>query len=307
MTRQFPGKSHRADSAFTGARGHARTAEHSRSFAYSQPGYGADYRGTDGTDYRPEYLKDDSGDAWRPDRYDDPGHDPGWDAEYDDYVSDEPDDGYSDDEYGYYVDTQRWKWVAWLAAAVLVVAIVAATAILRSGDSTTTAGSVVTSATSAAPSPEPSATLPPETLTTVAPSAAPTVTTPSAAPTATAPSTAAAPPDQTAPPAPGQTVPPTAAAPPPQIDPRTIVYTVSGTKQPGDIVTITYTDASGALRTDFNVALPWQRSLVPGANVFLNSVTAASFVSRLNCSITDSTGQALVSQNYNTIAATCNR
>jgi hypothetical protein len=95
--------------------------------------------------------------------------------------------------------------------------------------------------------------------------------------------------------------------PPPQVGSRTIVYTVSGSKQPFDPVTVTYTDDTGALRTDFDVTLPWTKTLTVNASVLLNSVTAVSFASHLNCAITDANGQTVASQTYNTIATTCNR
>jgi hypothetical protein len=113
--------------------------------------------------------------------------------------------------------------------------------------------------------------------------------------------------------APSSSPPPSPAAeppsgtPPPQVATQTIIYTVSGTKQPLDPVTVTYTDETGALHTEFNVSLPWSKKLVLGGNVVVNSVTAVSFASHLNCAITDGNGQTLVSQAYNTIAATCNR
>ncbi len=171
----------------------------------------------------------------------------------------------------------------------MILAAVATAVILNGGDSSSTAGRVVPSVSRPAvsPPPTPTTSLPAETMTTVTPAAPPSPTASSTPPQPTA--TAAAP------------------APAPQVDPRTLVYTVSGTKQPGDIITVTYTDDTGAIRTDFNVALPWHKTIVSGTDVLLNSVTAASFVSRLNCTITDGTGQTLVSQNYNTIAITCNR
>ena len=39
----------------------------------------------------------------------------------------------------------------------------------------------------------------------------------------------------------------------------------------------------------------------------LKSVTAVSLASHLNCSITDANGRAVASQDFNTIATTCNR
>ena len=49
---------------------------------------------------------------------------------------------------------------------------------------------------------------------------------------------------------------------------RTFVYRVAGTKGLLDLVTVVYTDASGAPQTDFNVSLPWSRTVVlnPGVS-----------------------------------------
>jgi Mycobacterium membrane protein len=195
----------------------------------------------------------------------------------------DPDDD-CDDDVVYYEDTTRWRWVAAVAGAVLVLAVIGTVVILRGGDSAPTtarvvpSGSapVVTSPISTRPPPAATTTTspPPETMRTLTPSA----TTSTAAPTAA-----------------------------PQVDQPTITYTVSGSRQPGDIVTVTYIDESGAPRTDFNVTLPWAKTLPSGANMLLKSVTAVSLMSHLNCSITNGNGQTVASQNFNAIATTCNR
>jgi hypothetical protein len=195
------------------------------------------------------------------------------------------DDDYDDDDV-YHEDSARWWWVAGVAGAVLVLAVIGTVVIVRGGDSATTAriqpsapAPVVTRPSATTPRPAatpPSTSLLPETVTTVTPSA----TTP----------TGAAPP------------------PTPDVDQRTITYTISGTRQPGDFVTVTYIDGTGAPRTDFNVTLPWTKTVTPaGADLLLKSVTAVSLASHLNCSITDGNGQAAASQEFNTIATTCNR
>jgi hypothetical protein len=211
----------------------------------------------------------------------------------DPYDTAEPEPSDDVEDYDTYVesDANHWRWVAGVAAAVLLIAVVGTVVIVNGGDSASTAGRIVPSATlpafSPAPPKPPSPSLPSETVTTRAPS------------TSTA---EAAPPTQSVPPS------ESAAPPPPQVGSRTIVYTVSGSKQPFDPVTVTYTDETGALRTDFDVTLPWTKTLtVNAASVLLNSVTAVSFASHLNCTITDANGQTVASQNYNTIATTCNR
>jgi hypothetical protein len=197
---------------------------------------------------------------------------------YDDNLYDDYDDGVV-----YYEDSTRWRWVAGVAGAVLVLAVIGTVVIVRGGDSATTTARIQPPAVArpSATTPRPAATtpstsLPPETVTTVTPSA----TTP----------TVAAPP------------------PTPYVDQRTITYTISGTRQPGDFVTVTYIDGTGAPRTDFNVMLPWTKIVTPAAgDMLLKSVTAVSLASHLNCSITDGNGQAAASQEFNTIATTCNR
>ena len=190
-------------------------------------------------------------------------------------------------------DSGLWRWVAGVAGAVLLTAVVGTIVIVTGGDNASTAGRVAPPQNRPAVTPTPpSPSLPPETVTTLTPT------------TTTSPSTAEAP-TSSAPPSPASE--PTSPPPPRQAAAQTIIYTVSGTKQLLDPVTVTYTDETGALRTDFNVSLPWSRKLVMSGNVVVNSVTAVSFASHLNCTITDGNGQMLVSQTYNTIAATCNR
>jgi hypothetical protein len=193
-----------------------------------------------------------------------------------------------DDDVVFYQDSSPWRWAAAVGGVVLVLAVILAILIVRGGDGSSTMTGVVPSrsapvltppAATSRPSPPPTASLAPETVSTVTPS--PTIT-----------------------PSPTEAVPTPAT---PQADPRTVTYTVSGSRQPGDIVTVTYLDEAGMPRTDFNVTLPWTKTVISGGNVLLNSVTAVSLASHLNCTITDANGQAVASQDYNTIATTCNR
>ena len=126
------------------------------------------------------------------------------------------------------------------------------------------------------PAPPPAASLPPETVTTVSPSATVSAE-PSVAPPEVAPS------------------------------PRTITYTVTGNRQLIDLVTVIYTDQQGALQTDVNVALPWSKTVVLDPGVELSSVTATSVAGQLNCSITDSAGALIAAQNTNSMIATCTK
>lgn len=207
-------------------------------------------------------------------------------------------DAYDDDNYDYDVDDiyeyedaidRRWIWVAGVAGAILLIAVICTVVILGGGDSgsvsktvaaptSTTAQAATTTAppamTSAAP-PAPVAPLSPETVTTVAPS-----------------------PTANAVPAPTEVAPPS---------PRVVTYQVTGKRQLLDMVTVVYTDAQGALQTEFNVALPWTRSVTLDPGVELKSVTATSLTGQLNCSVTDSTGAIVVAQNTGTMITTCTK
>jgi hypothetical protein len=192
-----------------------------------------------------------------------------------------------DDYDDYEPIDRRWIWVAGVAGAILLVAVICTVVILGGGDSgsvsttiapsTTTRPAATTSAPPAATTPSsapPAAPLPPETVTTVTPTAS---APPSAAPTEAAPS------------------------------PHTITYTVTGSRQLIDLVTVIYTDQQGALQTDVNVALPWSRTVVLDPGVELSSVTATSVAGQLNCSITDASGAMIAAQNNNSMIATCTK
>ena len=91
------------------------------------------------------------------------------------------------------------------------------------------------------------------------------------------------------------------------LNPRTVFYTVNGSKQMLDLVNITYTDARGYTATDFNVSLPWSRVIVLNPEVQSVSVVASSFYARLNCSVVNAAGQTVVASNTNANQATCTR
>jgi hypothetical protein len=203
---------------------------------------------------------------------------PDSDDDYDDYGDDH-------DEVVYYEDSTRWRWVAAGAGAVLILAVIGTIVIVSGGDSASTTGRIAPSGSAPAVTPPVSSRQPPAATT--------TTTSPSPETVRTLTSSA--------------TTPTQAATAPPEADQPTIIYTVSGTRQPGDIVTVTYIDGSGAPRTDFNVTLPWTKTLPSAANMLLKSVTAVSLMSHLNCSISNGNGQTVATQNYNTIATTCNR
>ena len=228
--------------------------------------------------YRPGIYDDDVQDY---DDYAANGHDDAYDDAADDY---EDDDIY---EYEESID-RRWIWVAGVAAAILLIAVICTVVILGGGDSGAVSKTVTpvapftaqtaTSApptTSLAPPPvAPSAPLSPETVTTVPPS-----------------------PTASVDPVPAQVLP---AA-------NTITYQVTGTRQLIDLVTVVYTDQQGALQTEFNVALPWSRTVTLNPGVALTSVTATSLTGQLNCSITDAAGATLVAQANNSMLTTCTK
>ena len=199
--------------------------------------------------------------------------------EYEEYPDYEDYEDYDD----YHLIDRRWIWVGGVAGAILLVAVICTAVILGGGDSgsvSTTIAPPTTSqpaATTSAPpvattpsAPPPAATLPPETMTTVTP-------------------TASAPPSDA----------PTVAAPAPAPAPNTITYRVTGNRSLIDLVTVIYTDAQGALQTDVNVALPWAKMVVLDPGVSLSSVTATSVAGQLNCSITDTSGTGRDEEEHN--------
>ncbi len=152
-------------------------------------------------------------------------------------------DSYDDDGYGApaWRTERRWRPAAAFIGCVVALGAIATAVVINSGDSASTKATVgapvprtaiaqttQAPAVSAPKSAKPQ--LPPETVSTVAP--------PSAAPS------------------------PTALAPAATLDPRTVVYSVTGTKQLLDLVSVVYTDARGYPQTEFNVALPWSKVIV---------------------------------------------
>jgi hypothetical protein len=110
----------------------------------------------------------------------------------------------------------------------------------------------------------------------------------------------APPPATTTPPPP----PPTTTTP---AGPRQVTYSVTGTKAPGDIITVTFIDAAGRQRTQRNVYIPWSLTVTPISQSDVGSVQASSLflVSKLNCSITASDGTVLSSNTGNAAQTSC--
>lgn len=192
----------------------------------------------------------------------------------------------------------RWRPAAAILGVVVAVGAIATAVIINSGDSASTKATVgapaprtLTSAPSTTPSASPSpppTRLPPETVTTVTPP-------PSASPTTV--------PTQTPTAAPL----PTGAPPPVALNPRTVVYSVTGTKQLLDLVNVVYTDARGYQHSEFNVSLPWSKVIVLNPGVQTVSVVATSFYGRLNCSVVNAAGQPVAMSANGGPVATCTR
>ena len=231
------------------------------------------------------------------------------------YVAADP-DLYDYDEYDKtdLVDTgrpPRWPWVVGVVAIIAAISLVVSVSLLVLGtdsdnlatggptSSTTTKPPVQDEITTTTPPPPP----PPP------PSEEPPPPPPPETVTVTEPPPAPAPPPEEAPPPPPEE-PPSSAAPPPtttRAGPRQVTYSVTGTKAPGDIITVTYIDASGRSRTQRNVYIPWSLTVTPISQSEVGSVQASSLflVSRLNCSITTSDGTVLSSNTGNSAQTSC--
>ena len=223
----------------------------------------------------------------------------------DDEIYDDDDGADSYDEGGYgelWPADRRWRPAAAIVGIVVALGAILTAVIIHSGDSATTKGTVgvptprTVMATPSAPAttkpPAPSTTppspsqLPSETFTTVPPR-----TSPSLAPPKT----------------PGAAPPRTALPPSATVNPRTVVYSVTGTKQILDLVNVVYTDERGFPVTEFNVSLPWTKMVVLNPGVQTESVIATSLSGRLSCSIVNAAGQPVVAKTNNAVIATCTR
>jgi hypothetical protein len=200
----------------------------------------------------------------------------------------------------------RWPWVVGVAAILAAIALVVAVTLLVTRNDTSNLATPVTT-TSATPfndemtTTRPSSSPPPSTeISTSTETQTVTVTPPpSSAPPVTPPPSSAPPVTTTAAPPPVTTT--TAAVAPPipttatPTGPRQVTYSVTGIKAPGDIITVTYVDASGRRRTQHNVYIPWSMTVTPISQSDVGSVEASSLfrVSKLSCSITTSDGTVL--------------
>jgi hypothetical protein len=203
----------------------------------------------------------------------------------------------------------RWPWLVGVAAIVAAVALVVSVSLLFAGTDTSKLAAPGTSTTTTASAPP----VQDEIRTTTPPPPPP----PPPPPTATETQTVTVTPSPPPPPAPTTAAPPPAtspaAAPPPPAttttpaSPRQVTYSVTGTKAPGDIISVTYVDASGRSRTQHNVYIPWSMTVTPISTSDVGSVQASSLfrVSRLNCSITTSDGAVLSSNTSDAPQTSC--
>jgi hypothetical protein len=204
----------------------------------------------------------------------------------------------------------RWPWVAGVAAIVAAIALVVSVSLLVARTDTNKLANPGTTTTTSTPPMQ-------DEITTTKPPPPPT-SEPPPPPTATetqtvtvTPAPPPPPPPAPAPAPPPATTPPPAAAPPPPpstpAGPRQVTYSVTGTKAPGDIISVTYVDASGRSRTQHNVYIPWSMTVTPISTSDVGSVQASSLfrVSRLNCSITTSDGAVLSSNNSDAPQTSC--
>jgi hypothetical protein len=209
----------------------------------------------------------------------------------------------------------RWPWVVGVTAILAAIALVVSVSLLVTSGDTKNLATPTTTTVKPPPVQDEITTTPPP----PPPPSEPPPSEPPAPPpppeTETVTVTPEPPPPPPVAPEPPPPEPTTAAPPPPppppvtttQSGPRQVTYTVTGTKAPGDIITVTYVDASGRRRTQRNVYIPWSLTVTPISQSDVGSVQASSLflVSRLNCSITTSDGTVLSSNQNNAAQTSC--
>ncbi len=204
----------------------------------------------------------------------------------------------------------RWPWVVGVTAIIAAIALVVSVSLLVTDTDTNTLATPATSTTAPPVQDEITTTEPPP-----PPPPPPTSEPPPPPPPPPPPETVTVTPEAPPPPAPEPTQAPppeTTEAPPPTTTttpagPRQVTYSVTGTKAPGDIISVTYVDASGRRRTQRNVYIPWSLTVTPISQSEVGSVQASSLflVSKLNCSITTSDGTVLSSNSSNAAQTSC--
>jgi hypothetical protein len=202
----------------------------------------------------------------------------------------------------------RWPWVVGVVAIIAAVALVVSVSVLVTRTDSDTLATPETSTTTTVPPIQ-------DEITTTTPAPPPPPPPTSEEPPPPPPETVTVTQEPAPPPAPEPPPPPPpeAAPPPPppttttRAGPRQVTYSVTGTKAPGDIITVTYIDASGRSRTQRNVYIPWSLTVIPISQSEVGSVQASSLflVSRLNCAITTSDGTVLSSNTSNSAQTAC--
>jgi hypothetical protein len=199
----------------------------------------------------------------------------------------------------------RWPWVVGVTAILAAVALVVSVSLLVTSTDTSNLATPAPSTppvqdqiTTTQPPPPP----PPPPPTSEEPPPPPPPETVTVTPEAPAP-----PPMTTEAPPPVTTTPPPVTTTTTPAGPRQVTYSVTGTKAPGDIISVTYVDASGRRRTQRNVYIPWSLTVTPISQSDVGSVQASSLflVSKLNCSITTSDGTVLSSNTNNSAQTSC--
>ncbi len=208
----------------------------------------------------------------------------------------------------------KWPWVVGVTAIVAAIALVVSVSLLVTTTDTDNLATPVTTTVAPPPVQDEISTPPPP-----PPPPPPTTEPPPPPPPPPPPETVTVTPEPAPPPPPPPVVPeappppPETAEPPPPpptttpAGPRQVTYSVTGTKAPGDIISVTYVDASGRRRTQRNVYIPWSLTVTPISQSDVGSVQASSLflVSRLNCSITTNDGTVLSSNQNNAAQTSC--
>lgn len=225
--------------------------------------------------------------------------------DYDNYDAGEPGDGER---------PPRWPWVVGVTAIVAAISLVVSVSLLVTSTNTDDLANPDTTTTTTRPpvQDEITTTTPPP-----PPPPPPTSEEPPPPPPPPPTETVTVTPEPEPPPPPVEEPPPpppeTTEAPPPPptttapAGPRQVTYSITGTKAPGDVISVTYIDASGRSRTQRNVYIPWSLTVTPISQSEVGSVQASSLflVSRLNCAITTSDGTVLSSNNGNAAQTSC--
>jgi Mycobacterium membrane protein len=206
----------------------------------------------------------------------------------------------------------RWPWVVGVTAIIAAISLVVSVALLVTSTNTKNLATPTTTTTTAPPVQDE--------ITTTTPPPPPPPTTTEEPPPPPPPETVTVtseppppPPPVTEEPVPPPPPPVTTTPPPPPpttttpAGPRQVTYSVTGTKAPGDIISVTFIDASGRQRTQRNVYIPWSLTVTPISTSDVGSVQASSLflVSKLNCSITASDGTVLSSNTGNAAQTAC--